>query len=354
MVNMETKKEILDNLQRDCNQYSAQELQMFVKDGILEWSDLSTIYSERQLHAIYEWTLPMHQSYEGTINISQSGLEIYVWGDYKAGKTCFIGAICSVLGASGMCVPQNRYAANLSCMFLGDVCTLPISTPNCIQIANFQIMSKRREMQEVSIIDMPSSLGRTFYKMRGESYISEEDRICESQALSYLHSNNHKIHFFLMEYADTEVNTHRVDMHGLTQEQYLISLVHFLDQQRVFNSSKTLEICGVVTKCDRMNKQRLTSIMPSPQYCERPLRAFEYSQTYYSNFVNTITRIGKGVSIPNVCISFSIGTVFAQDLCEFDGTDAMKVIKHLQSILPKDIFSRLKDILFPKKRPLYI
>ena len=173
MANMETKKEILDNLQRDCNQYSAQELQMFVKDGILEWSDLSTIYSERQLRAIYEWEPLEHLPYEDTIDIPQSGLEIYVWGDYQAGKTCFIGAICSILGKSGMCVPQNRYAANLSCMFFGDVCTLPISTPNYIQIANFQIMSKRRETQEVSIIDMPSSLGRTFYKMRDESYISE-------------------------------------------------------------------------------------------------------------------------------------------------------------------------------------
>ena len=336
---MKTKEEILEILRRDCNRYSAQELQIFVKDGILGWSDLSEIYGERQLRAIYEYEPPVHHPYQGSIDTSQSGLEIYVWGDYRVGKTCFTGAICSVLRASGVFEPQSEYAIQLSHMFHSDVCTLPMAALNNIHVAKFRVRNEKGKADIVYIIEMSSKIGKVMAKALMGIELSCEEYDLLQQTMSYLrNSQNYKIHYFLMEYARVDENTRKSASAGMTQESFLSSIARFLHNHGIFPDKNTLEVCGLVTKCDRIDEDKASSIMTTFPPSERPLRAYNYVRKSFNSFWRTIADICTQSKIPTICISYSIGKVFAQNLCEFDPSDTAKIIEHLQSIFKKNIF----------------
>ena len=358
---METKEEILENLRRDLNWYSAQELQMIVKNGILDWNDLLTIYSDRQVRAIYEWKL-QEQCPNDRVNMSQRGIEIYVWGDHGVGKTCFIGAICSVLKAGGMFIPQGAYGIQLSHMFWKDVCTLPMATLNNIQVADFQMVSMENTKKQgntnnmyVYIIEMPNQIGTAMYKAQNGIALTDEEHYLLEQTKSYLENpQNLKIHYFLMEYENEDENNRRDDSKEISQEKYLSSIVDFLHYRGVFPDINTLEVCGLVTKCDRIYEYRASSIMKTLPPLDRPLRAYEYVRRSFDSFWRSITDICKNEKIPTICISYSIGKVFAQNLCEFNPSDTAKVIEHLQSLFSRNFFTRLKEKLGLTKRPDYI
>ena len=356
---METKEEILENLRKDCNRYSAQELQRFLDNGILDWNDLLTIYRDWQLRAIYEWK-PQLEYPNDRVNMSQRGIEIYVWGDHGVGKTCFIGAICSVLRAGGMFIPQGAYGIQLSHMFWKDVCTLPMATLNNIQVAEFQMVKEKRNTKKhgntnnmyVYIIEMPSKIGMAMYKAQNGISLTDEEHYLLEQTKSYLENpRNLKIHYFLMEYENEDENNRRDDSKEISQEKYLSSIVDFLNNERLFRHTGIVEVCGLVTKCDRIDEDKASSIVKTFPPSDRPLHAYEYARRSFDSFWRSITDICKNEKIPTICISYSIGKVFAQNLCEFNPSDTAKVIEHLQSLFNRNFFTRLKEKLGLTKRP---
>ena len=348
---METKDEILENLRKDCNRYSAQKIQIFVENGILEWSDFGTIYSDRQLRAIRDWT-PLVDSSEEGVDMSQKGIEIYVWGDHGVGKTCFTGAICSVLRNSGMLEPQSVYSNHLCHIFDSNVCTLPMATWYEIHVAHNQIWDERGTASTVYIIEIPSKIGMAMTKTQQGIKLSTDEYNLLEQAMSYLsNSQNYKIHYFLMEYAHEDENKERDDFTGMASDNYLSSIAEFLHSRGVFPDTNTLEVCGLVTKCDRIDEDKASSIVKTFPPSDRPLRAYEYARRSFDSFWRSITDICKNEKIPTICISYSIGKVFAQNLCEFNPSDTAKVIEHLQSLFNRNFFTRLKEKLGLTKRP---
>ena len=63
---------------------------------------------------------------------------------------------------------------------------------------------------------------------------------------------------------------------------------------------------------------------------DRPRMAYEYVQTQLGSFWQNLNIACKkaGISEPST-LSFSIGDVFAQNLCKYDGTDTTKIIKKI-------------------------
>ena len=96
-------------------------------------------------------------------------------------------------------------------------------------------------------------------------------------------------------------------------------MIQFLKEKKVFTKT-TVGVYVLVTKCDRMNCER----------SERPRLANEYVKSELASFWNTLERTCKDAAIKDLkTLSFSVGEVFAQNLCIFDAEDTNKVIEKL-------------------------
>ena len=146
---------------------------------------------------------------------------------------------------------------------------------------------------------------------------------------NFLSSNNRKIHFFFIDY-DRE---NRPDGNGLTQSNYLEAASTYFNNNKVFGNS-TDAIYVVLTKSDLLidengnkvnNENRL-------EYAKRHLN----SENYIS-FINTLKTICKKHSINAGKLTvepFSLGKVYFQDICNFDGSTADNIVQILMDRIP--------------------
>ena len=146
--------------------------------------------------------------------------------------------------------------------------------------------------------------------------------------MSYLKNRkNNKIHFFVVEYG-----AHEKKWDGLNMSNYLSCMIQYLKNEKVFTKS-TVGVYVLVTKCDKMDCAKE----------DRPRLAHEYVKQEFAAFWNTLEMTCKNAAIKDLkTLAFSIGDVFAQQLCVYDGEDTNKVIDKLLTKTPK--MGRFTDI----------
>ena len=150
--------------------------------------------------------------------------------------------------------------------------------------------------------------------------IDDERKAVLEKAMNYLRDRrNNKIHFFVVEYG-----AHNKKWEGLNMSNYLSHMIQFLKKEKVFTKS-TVGVYVLVTKCDKMNCSKE----------ERPQKASEYVEQELAAFWNTLKKTCDWAEIKDVRkLAFSIGEVFAQQLCVYDGADTNKVIDKLLTKTP--------------------
>ncbi len=63
---------------------------------------------------------------------------------------------------------------------------------------------------------------------------------------------------------------------------------------------------------------------------DRPEKAEEYFDEYFPSFKTNLEEVCKDSFIGDFCgITFSIGEVYAQQICKFDGEDTEKLLRKL-------------------------
>ena len=134
-------------------------------------------------------------------------------------------------------------------------------------------------------------------------------------ALNYLKDRrNNKIHFFVVEYG-----AHDKKWEKLRMVDYLDTMMRFLTNEKVFKKS-TVGVYVLVTKCD----------MIPCNYEDRPKMAYDYVTQELPSFWNSLQRNCNNAGIKDLkVLSYSVGDVFAQNLCKFDNQDTNKVIEKL-------------------------
>lgn len=328
---------VLDNIRKNRNKYSARELQNFVKQGTVTWPDLMTVFDEPQVNAIKAWEkatdLPRCQPPE---ELKKDSTEVYFWGTKKTGKTCAIGAVLSYAKKNGILVAQNcrhrTYLDQLSNSFMpkedSTICNLPESTQkNSISELNMYLIDDKEKKHQITFIDLAGEMVTGIYKMNNNIPLLDSERATINQILSYLKNPyNNKIHFFVLEYGKSNEEVKELRDLGYTnvhQVDILTSIVDFLDKQGGLNKS-TVGVYGLVTKSDDIDLKLGTS----PD--ERPRLAHEYVDNNLKSFWKAINIACKGANVKDLkTISFSIGNVFAQNFCFFDGSDSKKIINRL-------------------------
>lgn len=325
-------EQFLNALQYDQNAFTADEIQEKVGNGVVTWDDIQNVMGSEKTYAIQNFQMPaLLPNAIAPDSLQGNTTEVYFWGTPGSGKTCALGTILSSATRAGIIEPLQcsglHYMNLLSNIFIGnDCCTLPDSTNvTNIQEMVMKLTDEKRHQHKLTLIDLAGELFRSVYKVNNHLQVDDSNCQVLEKAMSYLKNRkNNKIHFFVVEYG-----AHEKKWEGLNMSNYLSCMIQYLKNEKVFTKS-TVGVYVLVTKCDKMDCAKE----------DRPRLAHEYVKQEFAAFWNTLEMTCKNAAIKDLkTLAFSIGDVFAQQLCVYDGEDTNKVIDKLLTKTPSIRFT---------------
>lgn len=316
--------EIIEQLRLDPNFYGAMQIRrMIEQQGLLTWNDLELFYGVEKTYAIRSFIdLPELPFCAPPEALKPDTTEVFFWGIKSSGKTCTLGAVLSYADNEGLLTPIGgkgaRYMDLLENIFTSSsICTLPPSSPTeCIQEMILKLKDNRGRQHEMTLIDLAGEVFSANYKERKNLPLRDDEREALEKMRGYLsNKKNKKIHFFVVEYGAHD----RILEGGVTMKQQLRDMALYLKEKGIFKDA-TNGVYIIVTKCDKMPCSRE----------QRKDAAYEYVEKYLRGFLENLNdaRTESGIGDFST-IAFSVGDVFAKNLCLFDSSDAKKIIEKL-------------------------
>lgn len=317
----------IKNLKSNRNYYPARVIQRELGNRIIVESDLREIFTPKQIKAIIQYQEPTKlPDVSAQSELKKGYTEIYFWGIKGSGKTCAIGSILSGADKYGIFRPLacagSDYMDMLSNLFTNGICILPDSTTTkSIPEMTLEMVDSDDRPHKMLFLDCAGEVFHAMYKQRHRLRITAEEQESLNKVQQYLQNDyNNKIHFFVIEYGEN-TPTKEVDpssLPGVRQKNILQELASYLKEQKIFRES-TVGVYCLVTKSD----------MIDCEVEERPKKACEYVINNYPSFWNTIVDECKNANISECkTIAFSIGYVFAQDLCQLTPNKPSGVINN--------------------------
>lgn len=331
------KTEILEALGKNPNAYPAktsgtvQGLQEIVNNKILSWEDLKGVFNSdgeqnnEQIEAIkkYKGTIAL-ESGEAPKKLKAGPTEVYFWGLPASGKTCALGALLSAANKRGLYCGKptpgsgGKYRDQLSGLFKTEgICELPASTPDdSIQQMVFTLRDKNNKKHLINFIDLAGELFKTVYtsindqptfaewKKQGLNKVTAMER-----TLGYLkNTSQKKIHFFIVAYGDDSKVWDNV-----TMGSYLDCMADYLKDHKIIKKG-TSGVYILVTKCDIMSCSE-----EKEKYEEQKVEAKNYIEKHLNSFYKNLEEACEEAGVKDLeIIPFSVGDVFAQQLCRFN------------------------------------
>lgn len=335
---------ILAQLKKDDNMYMASELQEKVENGIITWNRLGEVFNDAQLQAIKDWRkMPDLPECTPPKSLRKDSTEVYFWGTRKTGKTCAMGAVLSSAKSEGIMAARSCrhrvYMDQLSNLFAGSgqqiICNLPGGTSkDSIAEMNLQFFDKKKKKHNATFIDLAGEVVTGIYKIQNNIPLVTQEEETINKVLEYLRNPyNNKIHFFVLEYGEAHKEVKEladIGIPNIQQVNVLAAIAEFLQEKKIFKKS-TVGVYGLVTKSDTIDMINGTSAE------ERPKLANEYVKTELKSFWDPLNYACEEANIKDVkTVAFSIGDVFAQNLCIFDGSDSKKIVDRLILKIPSE------------------
>lgn len=327
------KQKVLKNIRNNSNSYFPDEIKEFLQNGTLSESELEDCGIPSDVIETLN-DIEQHQHNldlgERPQFIPEGYTEVYFWGIPGSGKTCALAAILSKaekLGYLNISIgPGYDYMTQLKNIFVDENALLPPPSPvDTTQYLPFTLKKENeKNHRSISLIELSGEVFQCFYcKNAGKQMPSQDHEDTFNSLLSFLNSSNRKIHFFFIDYG----NKNKKDPAGYTQSDYLSAASTFFRHNQLFKKN-TDAIYVVLTKSD---------LMPCPEN-ERVSKAKEYLyQDNFKAFINTLKDSCKINSINAGRLTvepFSLGKVYFQQICDFDGTTAENIINILLDRVP--------------------
>lgn len=340
------KEILLDELRKDPNKYSVTKLKNEI-DSIadMQLDDLKGIFSDAQIKAIEDYEEPKQLDMVEDPNELRRGFtEVYFWGLRKTGKTCAIGATIGYLNNIRHSLnpepcPGKQYLQQLQHLFSkgGKICKLPPRTPmGNLPAMSFTFDDKTGGEHRVTFIDVAGEVFSAIYAQQNGLSLEEKDKSAINDLERRLRDKyNNKIHFFIIEYGD---DNGAVEVGGnlyASKSQVMHSLAQYFAKQKIFNES-SVSMNLLVTKCDRIRKgDRMEEVK---RY------VYDSGWATVANGINKISRDARTGCLYGM--GFSIGEVFAQDLCVFSPADAEGIVEEIEErthAFKRNVWSILTD-----------
>lgn len=333
------KQTILNNLQRNPNTYGPAKIIEFLGNAINESDLLNCNIPESAIDNLHNIVTPKLELGQTPTEIPSGFTEVYFWGATGSGKTCALGAVLQMAKQKGYLNiatgPGYRYAHQLMNIFSDDGVAndyLPGPTPlEKTQYLPFTLKrSNEKSSRSVSLIELSGEIFKCFFDINAGQPLQSQSHVDTFESLiSFLNNNNRKIHFFFIDYN----RENKPDDNGLTQSDYLSAASTYFKNNKIFGKS-TDAIFVVLTKSDLLRDEtgNLISYEKRVEYAKKYL-----NENNYNSFINTLKDICKKESINAGTLTvepFSLGNVYFQQICDFDGRSASNIVEILMDRLP--------------------
>jgi len=346
------KRGILENINKNPNYYSIDEIKSMLADATINKYDLLECnIPQSAIDNIYEVRDIELRLGTTPSSIPDGYTEVYFWGGTGSGKTCALGALLHMADTKGFLNiaqgPGFYYTNQLKSIFSDDGIAndyLPRPTPAEItQYLPFTLKrSNESQSRSVSLIELSGEIFKCFFDIcAGSEFASASHEKTFSTLNTFLRSDNRKIHFFFIDHS----RENRPDYNGLRQSDYLSAAANYFKNNNIFNKS-TDAIYIVLTKSDLLVDENGVSVAAA----ERVEYAKEYLRgNYYTSFIETLKTYCKQFGINGGVLTvepFSLGKVYFGKICDFDGTSAARILNILMDKIPKsrksilDIFNQ--------------
>ncbi len=332
---------ILDRIKTNPNTFSPIEIQNFMENGTVSRSELIEVCGipESAIKNLGSIDSPMLQLGKTPDSIPEGFTEVYFWGSPGSGKTCALGALLQMADyrrclciASG---PGSHYAVQLKNIFSHDNQAndfLPPPSPlDTTQYLPFTLQKPgEKKKRSVSLIELSGEIFDCFfYKFHNLSLPTQAHEKTFDSLKKFLSSPNKKIHFFFIEAG----RDNRKDGLGVKREDYLQAAAAYLN--KMFNKTSDA-IYVVLTKCDLLLDENGNNVP------EERSKQIEYSRKFldaqgYGSFIESLKSICRENSINGGRLTlepFSLGKVYFQQICNFDGKYADRLLDILMERIP--------------------
>lgn len=329
------KQSLLDKIRRNPNIYDPNKVINYLEKGILTNSDLiNCSIPQSAIDNLGNVQPPNLQIGITPTSIPSGYTEVYFWGGTGSGKTCALGAILQMAEQKGYLNlatgPGYLYANQLKNIFSDDGVAndyLPAASPvETTQYLPFTLKRpKEKHSRSVSLIELSGEIFKCFFHKNAGQELPTQSHVNTFNSLNtFLNSNNRKIHFFFIDYN----RDNKPDGNGLRQSDYLSAASTYFKNNQVFGKT-TDAIYVVLTKSDLLSDDEGNTISQD----KRVENAIKHlNQSNYSAFINTLKDICKKYSINSGKLTvepFSLGKVYFQQICDFDGSAAASIVEIL-------------------------
>lgn len=332
---------ILERIKTNPNTFSPIDIQNYLENGVVSRTELintcgipeSAIKNIESIHS------PELQIGETPDSIPEGFTEVYFWGSPGSGKTCALGALLQMADyRKCLCIapgPGSHYAVQLKNVFSHDNQAndfLPPPSPlETTQYLPFTLQKPgEKKKRSVSLIELSGEIFDCFYyKFYNKPFPTEAHEKTFDSVIKFLSSPNKKIHFFFIEAG----RDNRKDRLGVKREDYLQAAASYLNL--MFNKTSDA-IYVVLTKCDLLLDENGNNVP------EDRTKQIEYSKKFlndqgYGSFIENLKAICRENSINGGKLTvepFSLGKVYFQQICNFDGRYADKLLDILLERIP--------------------
>ena len=327
LYNDEVASILIDKVTKDVNAVSAQSIKKLIDNNVITREQVCSVFGEEKTAAIcnFRGMVQLGDPYKEvmyTPEFQRDTTEVYFWGTPSSGKTCALGALLS--GAhKNYCMeaqecPSYDYLNKLKNLFrYNGVSTLPSGTMvSAIEEMILVVKDKKDRKYRLTFVDIAGEIFRTLYLQGTGQMVDEEKAVTLTHLKGYLgNKNNRKISFFVVEYG-----AHDVEWDGVPMGDYLARCSLYMKNNKILRSS-TNAVYIIVTKCDRI-----------PNYYNMSRKevaeaALDYVKTYLGSFYENLKEACKEAGVADMkVVSFSVGDVFAQQLCYFNDEHTAKVL----------------------------
>lgn len=337
------RRQILERIRLNPNTYSPAEILNFIENGTITRNELteicaipmSAIDNLRNITAV---DLNLGATPE---SIPEGYTEVYFWGGPGSGKTCALGAVLQMAEfrecltiATG---PGYNYATQLKNIFSHDNEAndyLPSPSPvESTQYLPFSLqLPKEKKSRSVSLIELSGEIFECFFwKNAGLRLPTQSHENTFNSLNTFLASKNRKLHFFFIDAG----RDNRRDQRGLTQGDYLQATATYFKGHQLFDKT-TDAIYVVLTKSDLLVDESGNHV--ADDYAERVKYAKKYLKDQrYGAFITVLKNICEEYSINGGKLTvepFSLGKVYFQQICNFEGTSASRLVDILLERVP--------------------
>ena len=315
-------EQFMREMASDPNNKLADEIKAAVANNVITWDDVMRIYGRDRTMAIQNFNgmVPLDVNGRTPAKLMPNSTEVYFWGTPSSGKTCALGSLLS--GAehfyfleAQQCQGYN-YMTRLKNVFRpNQICSLPPGTRvDDIQEMVFTIIDDRQRKHTMTFIDLAGEIFRAIFYDMNNMFLSEQHVQTLRVVKNFLQDKtNPKIHFFVVEYgAENKI------WEGLLMKDYLSACSLYIKNNNILKYSAGVYI--LVTKCDKIG-------CPDELIVDQ---AEQYVQAHLSAFYKNLRDAARDAGIDDFqVIPFSIGEVFAGQLCNYDDSFIDDVIEVL-------------------------